>query len=68
MIFRIVLRHRIIKLAAGRESALKDYQALAYMAGANGMLIGGYLTIAGRSVADDRALAAEIEKMWESQG
>jgi len=67
-IFRIVLRHRIIKLAAGRESALKDYQALAYMAGANGMLIGCYLTIAGRSVADDRALAAEIEKMWESQG
>ncbi len=65
-IFRIILRDKIIKIAAGRESALKDHQALAYMAGANGMLIGGYLTVRGRSVADDWKLVSEVEKMWES--
>ncbi|MCX5711097.1 MAG: biotin synthase BioB, partial [Candidatus Omnitrophica bacterium] len=34
-IFRIILRDKIIKLAAGRESVLKDFQGLAFMAGAN---------------------------------
>jgi biotin synthase len=63
-IFRIVLEHRIIKLAAGRESVLKDFQAMAFMAGANGMLIGGYLTINGRSVEDDRALVDQVEEGW----
>jgi biotin synthase len=63
-IFRIVLEERIIKLAAGRESILKDFQAMAFMAGANGMLIGGYLTINGRPVEDDRALAEEVEQGW----
>lgn len=64
-IFRIILRDKIIKLAAGRESALKDFQAMAFMAGANGMLIGGYLTIRGRSVEEDRQLIEEIEKIWK---
>jgi biotin synthase len=64
-IFRIILKDKIIKLAAGRESVLKDSQALAFMAGANGMLIGGYLTIRGRSIEEDRKLVAEIEKSWQ---
>ena len=63
-IFRIVLKNKVIKLAAGRESLLKDFQALAFMAGANGMLIGGYLTIKGRAIKDDRCLAEEIKKVW----
>lgn len=65
-IFRIVLEDKIIKIAAGRESVLKDFQAMAFMAGANGMLIGGYLTIKGRAVEDDRRLAEEIEKSWSA--
>lgn len=64
-IFRIILKDKIIKIAAGRESALKDFQALAFMAGANGMLIGGYLTIKGRSVDEDWKLVKEIEKLWQ---
>ncbi|MDD5686560.1 MAG: biotin synthase BioB [Elusimicrobia bacterium] len=63
-IFRIVLQDKIIKIAAGRESVLKDFQAMAFMAGANGMLIGGYLTIKGRNVKDDRQLVEEIKKVW----
>jgi biotin synthase len=65
-IFRIILKDKIIKLAAGRESILKDSQVLAFMAGANGMLIGGYLTIRGRSIEEDRKLVAEIEKSWQT--
>lgn len=63
-IFRIILEGTIIKLAAGRESILKDFQAMAFMAGANGMLIGGYLTINGRPAEDDRALVEEVERGW----
>ncbi len=65
-IFRIILRDKIIKIAAGRESVLKDFQALGFMAGANGMLIGGYLTIKGRSVQEDKKLAVQIEKLWKA--
>lgn len=64
-IFRIILKDKIIKIAAGRESVLKDFQAMAFMAGANGMLIGGYLTIKGREVSEDRKLIEEIEKLWQ---
>ncbi|MFA4887968.1 MAG: biotin synthase BioB [Candidatus Omnitrophota bacterium] len=65
-LFRIILRDKIIKLAAGRESVLKDFQAMAFMAGANGMLIGGYLTIKGRSVDEDRLFVEEVERAWKA--
>lgn len=64
-IFRIILKDKLIKIAAGRESVLKDFQALAFMAGANGMLIGGYLTLKGREVNEDLKLAEEIKKLWQ---
>ncbi len=64
-IFRIILKDKIIKIAAGRESVLKDFQALAFMAGANGMLIGGYLTIKGREVSEDRDLVRQVEQIWK---
>jgi biotin synthase len=64
-IFRIILQDKIIKIAAGREAILKDLQVLGFMAGANGMLIGGYLTIAGRSLEDDRLLVSQVEKLWK---
>lgn len=64
-IFRIILKDKINKIAAGRESCLKDFQALAFMAGANGMLIGGYLTIKGRAPEDDYKLLKEIKELWQ---
>ncbi|MFA4842403.1 MAG: biotin synthase BioB [Candidatus Omnitrophota bacterium] len=63
-IFRIILKDKIIKIAAGRESVLKDFQALGFMAGANGMLIGGYLTIKGRAVNQDWQLVKDVESLW----
>ncbi len=64
-LFRIILKDKLIKLAAGRESILKDFQAMAFMAGANGMLIGGYLTIKGRDINEDFRLVQEIKKLWQ---
>jgi biotin synthase len=37
---------------------------MGFWAGANGMIIGGYLTQRGRSVEDDRMLVEEIESAW----
>jgi biotin synthase len=42
----------------------KDFQAMGFMAGANGMLIGGYLTVKGRAVAEDQQLIKEINELW----
>lgn len=63
-IFRIILKDKVIKIAAGRESVLKDSQITAFKAGANGMLIGGYLTIKGFEAAEDRRLIEEIKSAW----
>lgn len=59
-VFRLINPGRIIKIAAGRESALADYQGLAFHAGANGMLVGGYLTLGGRAPEDDKKLVESL--------
>lgn len=64
-IFRIILKNKIIKIAAGREMVLKGFQTRGFMAGANGMLIGGYLTIKGRKLQEDYQLIKKIEKAWK---
>jgi biotin synthase len=66
-LFRVILGSKTIKVAAGRESVLKDFQGLMYMAGANGMMIGGYLTVAGRSVDEDLALVNEVRDLWNKE-
>lgn len=55
-IFRFILPRATIKLAGGREQNLGDFQGLALRSGANGMIIGGYLTTGGRQVEDDLRL------------
>ncbi len=55
-VFRLLLPKATIKLAGGREKNLGDFQGFALRAGANGMIIGGYLTTSGRSVESDLKL------------
>jgi biotin synthase len=64
-LFRIILKDKTIRLAAGRESVFIDSQEQAFMAGANGMMIGGYLTVKGKEVAEDKKLIEEIKKLWK---
>ena len=52
----MILPGATIKIAGGRERNLGDFQALALRSGANGMIIGGYLTTTGRSLEADLKL------------
>jgi len=65
-LYRLILPDVPIRLAAGRETALADFLGSAFMAGADGMMIGGYLTERGRSPESDRAFAAEIQEIWRN--
>ena len=66
-LFRIILKDTIIKIVAGRESVLKECQSLAFMSGANGMFMGGYLTVKGRLLEDDHILLNQIKLLWQDQ-
>jgi biotin synthase len=63
-IFRLVLPAVPIRLAAGRESALGDFLSSAFMGGADGMMIGGYLTQRGRMVEQDLLFARRMQEIW----
>ncbi len=63
--FRIMVPDCALRIAGGRESALGQMQALAFMAGADAMLIGGYLTTRGRPPEMDLALTEEIKRLWQ---
>jgi biotin synthase len=63
-LFRLVLKDKVIKIAAGRERTLGRDQVKGFQAGANGMIIGGYLTIQGDSLEEDNALIEEIRRAW----
>lgn len=64
-LFRLILPDIPLRLAAGRESALADFLSSAFLAGADGMMIGGYLTRRGRSPEKDLEFVKEIKKLWE---
>jgi biotin synthase len=64
-IYRIILKDKVIKIGAGRESILKDFTGMAFLSGANGMLVGGYLTMKGRDFQEDFNLIDSIKKLWE---
>lgn len=63
-IFRLTLPDVPLRLAAGRESALADFLSSAFMAGADGMMIGGYLTQRGRKPGTDQAFRQQIQELW----
>ncbi len=63
-LYRLLLPEIPIRLAAGRESALGDFLSSAFMAGADGMMIGGYLTQRGRLPEDDNRFVSEIKQLW----
>lgn len=52
-IFRFLLPDRVIRPAGGREINLRDLQGLLMLSGANGLIIGNYLTFKGRHAVDD---------------
>ncbi len=63
-IFRLLLPEVPVRLAAGRESALGDFLSAAFLAGADGMMIGGYLTQQGRTPEQDRQFVSRMQALW----
>lgn len=59
-VWRFIMPKTILKIAGGREVHLKDKERLALKAGANGIIIGGYLTTGGNAPNKDIAMIKEI--------
>jgi len=57
--FRLVCPTRDIRICGGRERNFPDAQAMLFAAGANGMMVGDYLTTSGRQWEDDQRLLQE---------
>jgi biotin synthase len=58
--FRFMLPDRTIKVAGGREHALRDLQSLIFLAGADSCMIGDYLTTRGRRPEDDLRMIRDL--------
>ena len=59
-VYRFILPTQDILIAGGRENTLGELQSLIPMAGANGLMIGNYLTTGGRNMADDMTMLANL--------
>lgn len=55
-LFRFMHPHRDIIICGGREVTLGEWQSWVFMAGANGLMIGNYLTTSGRDTTADSAM------------
>ena len=56
--FRLVNPTRDLRICGGRQRAFGDFQGLVFAAGANGLMVGNYLTTRGRQWEDDRLMLA----------
>ncbi len=59
-LYRLLLPDKDILICGGREVNLRDLQSLMFFAGANGMMIGNYLTTPGRLPQEDRQLIEDL--------
>jgi len=59
-LFRLINPGKNITICGGREITLRDYQSWVFMAGANGLMVGNYLTTQGRSIKMDMNMIKEM--------
>lgn len=52
-IFRFILPDKSIRICGGRIQALREFHSMVFMAGADSILTGNYLTTTGRTFEDD---------------
>jgi len=60
-LYRFILYDRDLGVYGGREVNLRDLQALIFMAGASAVMIGNYLTTAGRPAELDRQMLHDLQ-------
>lgn len=52
-LFRFILPDKSIRVCGGRMQALREFHSMVFMAGADSLLTGNYLTTTGRTFEDD---------------
>jgi biotin synthase len=60
-LYRLLLPDKTITVCGGREKNLRDLQSWMFFAGANGTMIGNYLTTSGRNIDDDWQMLKDLE-------
>lgn len=60
-LYRLLLPDTMITVCGGREKNLRDLQSWMFFAGANGTMIGNYLTTTGRNADDDWQMLHDLE-------
>lgn len=58
-LYRYLLPNKRITVCGGRDVNMRDLQAAIFMAGASSMMIGNYLTTAGRNLQVDQQMLAD---------
>lgn len=64
-LFRFILPHTELKVCGGREKNLRDMQSMIFFAGADSMMIGNYLTTAGRETETDWQMMRDLGLNWK---
>ncbi len=59
-LYRFIHPQKDITICGGREATLKDFQSWIFTAGANGMMVGNYLTTQGRNIEMDLEMLAAM--------
>jgi biotin synthase len=59
-LFRLILPEKEIRVCGGRGTALGDLHPLIFFAGADGFMIGNYLTRTGLDPGKDRAMLNDL--------
>ena len=59
-VYRLMMPAQDIFCMGGREVNLRELQSMIFMAGANGMMVGGYLTTGGRNHDTDLRMIRDL--------
>jgi len=59
-LYRLILPDKRISVCGGREKNLRDLQSWMFFAGANGTMVGNYLTTTGRDAAQDLQMFRDL--------
>ncbi|MCF8068217.1 MAG: biotin synthase BioB [Desulfobacterales bacterium] len=59
-LFRMINPDKDITICGGREVTLKEYQSWVFPAGANGLMVGNYLTTKGRRIEIDMEMIKDM--------
>ena len=58
--FRLILPETNIYVCGGRQITLRSLQSWIFLAGANGMMVGNYLTTKGRAWSEDQTMIQDL--------